>query len=300
MDAQVQPHVVSKQVAQAPLPGVGGSSGHPRNLLDSVLGAGVVTWDAHLCDDPTGQAGGGGGGSGGQAGAGGLRVDPEQMQQYGISQVCACVQARAGTRIGRASRPHLLHLSSCICRPSLHVWWQQVVLEGPVVNTAVTGPAAAVALMLMYLKTGDADVAACFKVRACVRVGVWVAVQQTRGPGDRRSTRSWARRLRQVGGSGRDAPRVLALTSVCVRAASRAAHRCQTPRTRWTTCAQAWCWPHRRVCGRVCVHVCCGCTWLRTGQPRHMHPSVCARHRVPPGAAAAHCRSGWRRSCRRC
>jgi hypothetical protein len=40
----------------------------------------------------------------------------------------------------------------------------QVVLEGPVVNTAVTGPAAAMALMMIYLKTGDADVAARFKV----------------------------------------------------------------------------------------------------------------------------------------
>jgi hypothetical protein len=40
----------------------------------------------------------------------------------------------------------------------------QVVLEGPGVNTAITGPAAATALMMMYLKTGDADVAAMFRV----------------------------------------------------------------------------------------------------------------------------------------
>jgi hypothetical protein len=40
-----------------------------------------------------------------------------------------------------------------------------VVLEGQGVNTAVTGPAAAMALMMMYLKTGDADVAARFKVK---------------------------------------------------------------------------------------------------------------------------------------
>jgi hypothetical protein len=41
----------------------------------------------------------------------------------------------------------------------------QVVLEGQGVNTAVTGPAAAMALMMMNLKTGDADVAARFKVK---------------------------------------------------------------------------------------------------------------------------------------
>lgn len=39
------------------------------------------------------------------------------------------------------------------------------------VNTAVTGPAAAMALMMMYLKTGDADVAARFKVCMCVSTG---------------------------------------------------------------------------------------------------------------------------------
>lgn len=40
----------------------------------------------------------------------------------------------------------------------------QVVLEGPAVNTYVGGPAAATALMMMYLKTGDASIAAKFKV----------------------------------------------------------------------------------------------------------------------------------------
>lgn len=66
-----------------------------------------------------------------------------------------------------------------VCRPNLAIRiqqsqmcsapWLQVVLESPGVNTYVSGPAAAMALMLMYLKTGDTNVAAKFKVsRQCV------------------------------------------------------------------------------------------------------------------------------------
>lgn len=51
----------------------------------------------------------------------------------------------------------------CTCASVVYLL-TQVVLEGPGLNTAVTGPAAAMALMMMYLKTGDADVAARFKV----------------------------------------------------------------------------------------------------------------------------------------
>lgn len=40
----------------------------------------------------------------------------------------------------------------------------QVVMETAGVNTFVSGPAAAMALMMMYLKTHDAGVAAKFKV----------------------------------------------------------------------------------------------------------------------------------------
>eukprot|EP00879_Flechtneria_rotunda_P028799 GHRR01031025.1.p1 GENE.GHRR01031025.1~~GHRR01031025.1.p1 ORF type:complete len:248 (+),score=83.03 GHRR01031025.1:89-745(+) len=99
--------------------GLFGSSAH-RNLLESVLGPGVVAWDPVLGEDPAGH-----GVAAAAAAMRGRKLDSEQMQQYGISQV---------------------------------------VLEGPDVNTAVTGPAAAMGLMLMYLKTGDINVAARFKV----------------------------------------------------------------------------------------------------------------------------------------
>jgi hypothetical protein len=92
MHAQVQPHVLTKAAAQGPAattPAVAGTLGsQPQSLLDSVLGAGVVWWDPHSGGGPTGQAGGAGGPRGAQGGAAALRVDADQMQQYGISQVC--------------------------------------------------------------------------------------------------------------------------------------------------------------------------------------------------------------------
>lgn len=58
----------------------------------------------------------------------------------------------------------LHHCCAVLCCAVLCCAVSQVVLEGPVVNTSVTGPAAAMALMMTYLKTGDADVAARFRV----------------------------------------------------------------------------------------------------------------------------------------
>mgnify|MGYP001806942076 CR=1 FL=1 len=68
---------------------------------------------------------------------------------------------------GARPRQWLVLSPACNKRPvAANIWCclPQVVLEGPVVNTAGTGPAAAMALMMMYLKTGDAGVAARFKV----------------------------------------------------------------------------------------------------------------------------------------
>lgn len=98
MDAQVQPHTMartqpaSKGASDASKPGGGSSStaGGPgpsvRNLLDHVLGDGVVPWSVEAGDDPTGLAAA-------AAAAGGVKVDADQMQQYGISQVCGCAHA---------------------------------------------------------------------------------------------------------------------------------------------------------------------------------------------------------------
>jgi hypothetical protein len=92
MDAQVQPHSVShKPTANKPptdkpnssssYSSAGSSGTSARNLLDQVLGPGVVPWSVEAGDDPTGLAAA-------AAGAGGaFKVDSDQMQQYGISQV---------------------------------------------------------------------------------------------------------------------------------------------------------------------------------------------------------------------
>ena len=92
MDAQVQPHTMArtqhapKGASEASKPGGSSSSaaGAPgqrvRNLLDHVLGDGVVPWSVEAGDDPTGLAAA-------AAAAGGVNVDADQMQQYGISQV---------------------------------------------------------------------------------------------------------------------------------------------------------------------------------------------------------------------
>lgn len=94
MDAQVQPHTIArtqhapKGASDASKPGGSSSSaaGAPgqrvRNLLDHVLGDGVVPWSVEAGDDPTGLAAA-------AAAAGGVKVDADQMQQYGISQVGA-------------------------------------------------------------------------------------------------------------------------------------------------------------------------------------------------------------------
>lgn len=110
MDAQVQPHSLARNksataaASKAPsgdsagnntnssssaASGVLGSS--VRNLLDHVLGPGVVPWSVEAGDDPTGTA------AAMAAGGGAFRVDADQMQQYGISQVrsfvglCMCL-----------------------------------------------------------------------------------------------------------------------------------------------------------------------------------------------------------------
>lgn len=129
MDVQAQPRALSQHAASKAATGAAAGSSvksRPCSLLDAVLGPGVVH-DLHGGDELSGFAGRGvWGGVGGAGGNAGVQVaDAEVFQQYGISQV---------------------------------------VLEGPVVNTSITGPAAAVALMLLHLKTGDADVAARFKV----------------------------------------------------------------------------------------------------------------------------------------
>jgi hypothetical protein len=59
-------------------------SGRPASVLDAVLGAGVVGWDAVLGEDPSGTAGGS---AAAAAAAGGVKLDADHMQQYGISQV---------------------------------------------------------------------------------------------------------------------------------------------------------------------------------------------------------------------
>eukprot|EP00775_Hariotina_reticulata_P010096 gene10096-10252_t len=132
MDSQTQPqvfashhrpHKTSSVASASAAPGAAGSStagSRVHSLLDSVLGVGVVSWQPQLGGDPAGL-----GLAAGVAGSAPVKVDAEQLQQYGISQV---------------------------------------VLEGPGVNVGITGPAAAMALMMMYLKTGDADVAARFRV----------------------------------------------------------------------------------------------------------------------------------------
>jgi hypothetical protein len=91
MDAQVQPHTLAhkpKVAADASKANNSSSSsaclGPPaRNLLDHVLGPGVVPWSLEAGDDPTGQA------AAAAAASGGIKVDADQMQQYGISQVRA-------------------------------------------------------------------------------------------------------------------------------------------------------------------------------------------------------------------
>lgn len=91
MDAQAQPHTLArtppaaKAAADANKPGGSSSSTGPggstaRNLLDHVLGPGVVPWSVEAGDDPTGLAAA-------AAAAGGFKIDADQMQQYGISQV---------------------------------------------------------------------------------------------------------------------------------------------------------------------------------------------------------------------
>lgn len=57
------------------------------------------------------------------------------------------------------------HLAGSEAANKVYLCVLQVVLEGPGVNTYVSGPAAAIALMMMYLKTGDAGIAAKFKVQ---------------------------------------------------------------------------------------------------------------------------------------
>jgi hypothetical protein len=90
MDAQVQPHSLAHKpkVAAADASKASNSSsssaglGTPaRNLLDHVLGPGVVPWSLEAGDDPTGHA------AAAAAASGGIKVDADQMQQYGISQV---------------------------------------------------------------------------------------------------------------------------------------------------------------------------------------------------------------------
>ncbi|WIA14045.1 hypothetical protein OEZ85_002600 [Tetradesmus obliquus] len=142
MDGSSQPHSLSRRPQQPPkakaaaaaagpnsaaaaAAGLYGSS-RPGSVLDAVLGTGVVGWDAAAGGLREDPSGlGSGAAAAAGGGGGGVKLDADLMQQYGISQV---------------------------------------VLEGQGGNTAVTGPAAAMALMMMYLKTGDADVAARFKV----------------------------------------------------------------------------------------------------------------------------------------
>lgn len=89
MDAQVQPQSVSRKppVHKPPSDKPNSSSStaafgaSARNLLDHVLGAGVVPWSVEAGDDPTGMA------AAAAAVGGGIKVDSDQMQQYGISQV---------------------------------------------------------------------------------------------------------------------------------------------------------------------------------------------------------------------
>jgi hypothetical protein len=96
MDGTTQPHSLSRR-PQPPskpkaAPNAGNSStlfhllgsNRPASVLDAVLGAGVVGWDPVLGDDPSGP---GSAAAAAAAAVGGLKLDADHMQQYGISQV---------------------------------------------------------------------------------------------------------------------------------------------------------------------------------------------------------------------
>jgi hypothetical protein len=97
MDGTTQPHSLSRK-PQPPskpkaAPNAGNSStfshllgsGRPASVLDTVLGAGVVGWDHVLGDDPSGP--GSAAAAAAASAVGGLKLDADHMQQYGISQV---------------------------------------------------------------------------------------------------------------------------------------------------------------------------------------------------------------------